>query len=754
MPRHRNPSDTSEPETPPDAPEATSHPEAPGTVTREIDAVALPKLQERVDALVKRAKKLGLPPLVLSVGPKVMRTRKVTVRDEWDGSDVVPRTRTVIQPYEAVEVTITGESPKLPGGWRFLATIDHEGPLNVVRAVPGESVPMAFRTRPPACEHCRLRRDRRETFVVENDAGAQTQVGRSCLVDFMGHKSAAQIADLATLYADLFADFNDPDEFEGGGGGRQFVLAATFLAHVARVIEEYGWVSKAASTEGKPSTVFLAEQSMDPPRGSRFVPPSFENIAKAEATIAWAATIPADTQNDYLWNVKAILAKEFFTWRDLGIAASAVAAYDREQGYRREREQGPRRASEHFGVVGERSRVKVRVERVIVLESEEYGISYLHLMKTVPEGNVARWKTATEKLHEGKEYDFVCTVAEHGEYKGTKQTMLKRCAVYVSDEEKKAAKELAAMESALHLLTSHVGHPAGSILNERVEERPSEKKDLLARRKLLADGFLHVVSEDKPTWQGPGKHDILRLTPQGLERALWLGLEIISRSTDDRWMNEPDVGVPHVHGDKATPLIARGLVGREDKRLFLSDVGLAELERLRGAFAGSGKTKRKKNPTDDDERETTDARTAATVMLREYGFGGSSGDEEDARRPRRVTPQNVKDYCSYQARVVSEDDAKLAAAMVNRRLADWHAEHPGEAEEDERVREGYERELHEGTPRKRAARRGNPADTVHRGYMLRTSPFTGKIAISKDGSHVAWAENLTDAKRIVDSLAA
>ena len=82
-------------------------------------------------------------------------------------------------------------------------------------------------------------------------------------------------------------------------------------------------------------------------------------------------------------------------------------------------------SSKHFGLIGERLELIVKVTRVIPLE-DRFGKKTFHLFVT-PEGNVASWTTATRTLEVNKEYKLRATVSAHEIYKGEPQTRLTRC---------------------------------------------------------------------------------------------------------------------------------------------------------------------------------------------------------------------------------------------------------------------------------------------------------------------------------------
>lgn len=90
--------------------------------------------------------------------------------------------------------------------------------------------------------------------------------------------------------------------------------------------------------------------------------------------------------------------------------------------------------SEYVGEVGKRMEVAVTFERAFSYERQAFrgwGTERVYIYKFVDtDGNVLVWNTtAYADVEEGKTYSLVGTVAKHDDYKGEKQTELKRCKV-------------------------------------------------------------------------------------------------------------------------------------------------------------------------------------------------------------------------------------------------------------------------------------------------------------------------------------
>src|ERR1035437_1883436 len=77
-------------------------------------------------------------------------------------------------------VEVVGPQPKIHG-WTFVATLEHLENGNLVRGVEGlvtEGELTQFRQMTSACDHCKQKRNRIDTFVLRSDQGEYMQLGR------------------------------------------------------------------------------------------------------------------------------------------------------------------------------------------------------------------------------------------------------------------------------------------------------------------------------------------------------------------------------------------------------------------------------------------------------------------------------------------------------------------------------------------------------------------------------------------------
>lgn len=321
-----------------------------------VRAERIPDLTDALAKLDRKALRLGLP----------------LVAVETVAVDVLP-----VVAYNQRQWARTGElrafhilrpslTPIRLDGWTFAATIEHlreeDGSYsNVVKASPTfkGSLPLAYRTDAPTCEHCGKVRSRLETFVVQHTDGALSRVGRNCLGAFIGDDNAAALVLWATFEASLIGElFDDGEGGCYGGTAARVFSPRTFLGATALVIEQDGWVSrKVAQMACKRATADAARDVVDPPKkyeGPRVDAISTVHYADADAALDWARNIPADTTSDFLYNCRTIARLAVWDYTRLGIGAAILMSYQKEQERLKRAEFERRLPSTFVGEVGTR----------------------------------------------------------------------------------------------------------------------------------------------------------------------------------------------------------------------------------------------------------------------------------------------------------------------------------------------------------------------------------------------------------------
>ena len=415
-------------------------------------------LKEKVEKLNKKAEKLGVAPIRITVvGETIKQTLDTRVRDAveaslvaidgWNGSFLMLKFFTI---------EVTGEAPVL-AGWKFIGTIQHvrDGAerVTILRAVPGLKIPDEYRDADPEwCDQCKTSRMRNDTFVVESvETGEHKRIGRQCLRDFLGHAKPEMYADWAESLG-LLHDLMMAASHEQSTGSvyDRYFPTDQYLAVVAEAITRWGWTSGKMAREAQERGEYRTrtrdtatawfmggrdESSTPRPANEQGwgagTKVSQASVDRAKAALAWARDengllrmVREQRDNDYLYNLSQVARLDALNYRMLGLAASLVPAYEREMA--KNVQSQPTGTSTHFGQVGVRlsTILTVTESRSIMTKMGEP----LTLLKFVtPEGDVAAWFTNGDHgMKLGKTYRVKATVKRHDEYKGLKQTVLGR----------------------------------------------------------------------------------------------------------------------------------------------------------------------------------------------------------------------------------------------------------------------------------------------------------------------------------------
>lgn len=389
------------------------------------------RLVDKLRRIFRKCDKLGIEHSFEEIGTQVERV----TTDDGMGVPVL---------MHLVRVSGTAEI----FGWELVAAIDHTDNGNVIRKVSKLRLPERYLTAVPACDHCGSRRHRKTTYVIRNASdGAYRQVGKSCLREYTGGLSAEVVTsimsihgiaeactagpahpeallDRDTLLACAYADTRARGFFPARDGGGSTASSATRL-HSALL--------------GYPDTVTGAErEGLLSDLREHGVEPRSEEVADAVSDmLSWVFVESARSASDYMHNLSVACASEYVDPRHANIVASLPSAYLRARGEedRRKALAARRRAeaerSDWVGDVGGRVSVTVTSCRVLAswnscFDGYNERTTYLYRF-TDTDGDVIVWRTA--KLLEPfdcEERRLDATVKEHGDWKGTRQTVVTR----------------------------------------------------------------------------------------------------------------------------------------------------------------------------------------------------------------------------------------------------------------------------------------------------------------------------------------
>lgn len=354
-----------------------------------------------------------------------------------------PITKRKTQVVKFIDIEVEGKAEV--SGWRFAASLEYTKNGNFIHGVDGIEVPERFYNCEPWCEHCKTRRDRRNSYIVQNtETGEFKQVGKSCLKDFTHGLSAEAVAHFESFFKEL-------EEARDGGswsGSPLYYNVHDFLVAAAECIRLFGYIR---STDNGISTAYMSEMLFRVENNMRLPFNMAEDIRKwyddavergwdtkrqesidlAENARKW---ILANEKNDnYFHNLK-VACSQTYTAGDLGLLVSIFPTYNRElewEAERRERERKDAEARAHSTYMGEvGSRVQFVIDSIHLITSWEtqWGRTYVYKLSDA-NGQQATWKTSAWLDDDDIGKTCKGTVKEHKEFRGIKQTELTRCRI-------------------------------------------------------------------------------------------------------------------------------------------------------------------------------------------------------------------------------------------------------------------------------------------------------------------------------------
>lgn len=415
-----------------------------------IRAEMLPSLQEKLEKLNRKAVKVGVEPAKIHVRFEQVEHR--IPRSHAHLRHILPDHEIPKVAIRYLHIGVEGQRPKFEG-WDFIATVEHTEAGNILRKAPGasEECPLHFRESKPVCDHCKVQRYRKNTYIVKHDSGEWKQVGRQCIRDFLGHADPKEIAAVMSFWESLegaCGEADHDDDYERGRWGAEPCYEPQFIAQVAAAIIRKcgGYVSKklADMDESRQSTAMAIREYLSPcpadpyaarmwrEMRERFKPEEQDvefgrqAIAHVRAEIGGKA---ASERSDFEHNLLVSVSQEWAGHRDIGILAYVVEHYRRHLSI--EAEKRSPKANEHIGEVGARLDLELVVAKVINLGFSQFGERCMILFRDAA-GNMFKWATDASRADEmelDKAVKIRGTVKKHDDYKGRKQTVLTRCKV-------------------------------------------------------------------------------------------------------------------------------------------------------------------------------------------------------------------------------------------------------------------------------------------------------------------------------------
>ena len=336
------------------------------------------------------------------------------------------------------QFTIKGAAPKF-ADWTFAGALDvvrdEDGKVvgNMLRAIPGVELPIVYRDSKPHCDHCKIERGWKSTFIVKHADGTYKQVGRQCLKDFTGHADPEALARMAEILMELNAICEGGEDYDeegmAGGRGLQRFSVASLLNIAACIVRMDGWKPSAFDDSTK-STLggYMFAEKDEFTRYQKRYPISEADKAIGEKTLEWLQELGEQHDlNDYLHNLSMIGKAGSIEAKSFGLLASAIPAYLRvEEKLIMARHE--RLTSNHVGVEGKRQEMTLTLASMSYHETM-YGTTARSKYFDEAGNIVIWWSGSAHEMAPGTRVRVKATVKKHDEYEGVKQTVATRLVV-------------------------------------------------------------------------------------------------------------------------------------------------------------------------------------------------------------------------------------------------------------------------------------------------------------------------------------
>lgn len=322
------------------------------------------------------------------------------------------------------DVELTGEPPRY-NGWTFVATLDWDEHAGlIVRTAPGADPIDRSSLNQGFCDHCKTNRQRNNTYLVHNDeTGQQLQVGSTCIKDFLGWDASVVFVDEDSVASDLGL---------GYGNGASDCVGTLYALSVAWALIKMDGYKPASSygstTKGDladvlwPPRLLSAERRADLAGIQDLAAAATEQAAKCRA---WVLSDDFNGPSDYVANLKAVVAAEYVTGRNIGLLASAPQAWAKWQQRTLVRE-ATKVESNWIGQPGQRITFTATVNAINFFPGD-WGTTVLYSMRDEV-GNIIKWFASSEALGDvvGKQVTLKATIKALDTYQDIKQTVVTR----------------------------------------------------------------------------------------------------------------------------------------------------------------------------------------------------------------------------------------------------------------------------------------------------------------------------------------
>lgn len=336
---------------------------------------------------------------------------------------------------EWAKITVSGCVPMVEKCQLVGAISKLDDGTNSIQNVPGQEIPVEFRTNEFFCNHCNTNRYRKEVVIVKNEHGEYKQLGKQCLRDYLGIDLENLVNQFTWLY-ELIQEAKDSENYP-----REILVVSPqfFVERVATCVRKLGYTSSKAAWDNPELTPTKSDAwtvCFPNSFSMKFIEKhelyvSQEDIELAKNAIEWATNLEGKT--DFEYNTKNVASQKYVGYKHIGYLASIVPCYQKFLGIEQEKLAKKDKASNWVGSKKERLEdiVTCVFTKVIENEFDSYGNTIKTLVKFVTDaGNCLTWWASGEVDYNiGEKYIIKFTVKDHQIYNNSKQTVVSRVKV-------------------------------------------------------------------------------------------------------------------------------------------------------------------------------------------------------------------------------------------------------------------------------------------------------------------------------------
>lgn len=382
-----------------------------------IPIECMSKFKKKIEKLNKKAQKLNLKEVEL----EVLGTTSYKREDNRE----VP----------CYEISIYQEEDIKINGYEFVGKLERNVGDTFIYA--GEEDVPKEQKEVKVCQHCNSNRFRKLLYILKNEKNEYITVGKSCLIDYIGHKDAEKVAKFYQDVKDLIPKPIDDtllilEDFESD---TEYTPMTYFIDEVIRValvsIKNRGYIKYDGEKFSTREDVYNTLHKLGKV-GARQFRESLE-IPKEEVEDIKNFILNMDSNTNYIENLKLLIKDKYVIGKMLGYAVSMPYTVSREKEKLLEKklEEKNNSKSNFVGIIGEKIEVSVTFFKYNSIEtvSPYTGMNEIFRIYTFidNEGNHIVWKTTAGKDFDiGDKLIIKGTVKDHNEYNGTKQTILTR----------------------------------------------------------------------------------------------------------------------------------------------------------------------------------------------------------------------------------------------------------------------------------------------------------------------------------------